>query len=174
MVKGFTKIDNQVYKSFLSYDLTCTELKVLLAIIRYTSGFGRKECKLSADYIARIIGKSRRSVTYAIDTLCGENIILKLKGQKGETNSYIVNYPVQWSACKEIPNPCEEDCKGDVKKVADYKDKLNKNNKYNSKNSKSRIPTPKATAFNNMTTPVRDYRELEMRALRRRLGKEEK
>ena len=90
MKKGFTKVDNIIFEALLIADINCTQLKVLLAIIRYTYGYSREECMITASYIARITGKSLRSVQYSLKKLCDMGIIEKRKSHKNNINWYKV------------------------------------------------------------------------------------
>ena len=167
MKKGFTMVDNNVYDYLMGADLTCTELKILLAIIRYTTGFHRDECTLTASFISRITKKGVRTVRYALKELCDKGLILK----KHISKNGIITYSL--GIFEDAIN-----CSGSVQSVAQEGVQSVAPNKYNNinknfyinKGRKSVIPTPKATKFSNFESKhIIDYKRLEMEALRRRI-----
>ena len=86
--KGFTMVDNNVYDYLMGAELTCTELKILLAIIRYTTGFHRKECTLTASFISKITNKGIRIVRYALKTMSDKGLIVKKQSKKNQIITY--------------------------------------------------------------------------------------
>ena len=107
MAKGFTKFDNKILEDLISADISCTDIKVLLAIIRYTYGYSRDECLISASYIATMTGKSVRNIQYSLSRLCDMGIIEKRKSDNHNLNLYRV-ISVDKSVDKSVDNPVDK------------------------------------------------------------------
>jgi len=88
MKKGYTKIENKILEFLMKAEMNCTDIKVFLAIIRYTYGFGRDECTITASYISDITGKSLRNVQESLKNLCDMGVIEKRKADKYNRNCY--------------------------------------------------------------------------------------
>lgn len=177
MNKGFTKFDNEIFEMLLRADLNCTQLKIMLAIVRYTYGYHREECLLTASYIAMLTGKSQRTVEYGLKALCEKNYIIKKRIPNKQTLMYAVN---KLELCKELQNNTEACCIPSPQCISDVPTQYSSdnkdnstytNNKYNYKEQrKNTFPTPKATKFSDFTGHSNiDYKKLEKDALRRKI-----
>ncbi len=168
MKKGFTMIDNNFLEAVMASDLNATEIKVLLAIARYSYGYQRGECTLAVDYITKICGRSKRMVLKALKSLCERHYVIKKKVEGKNILSYALDYTcLGEQRCTE---EVQSSSSALVKNSSPYKyNNINKNYIYKSRNDFN-VPTPKATAFSNFTPRGDiDYRRLEMDALRRKL-----
>ncbi|MDR5611422.1 MULTISPECIES: replication protein [unclassified Arsenophonus] len=66
---GYTRIANELLESLASSDLTSRQLKVMLAIVRKTYGFGKKFDRISDSQIAEVTSLSRQNVNKAKNEL---------------------------------------------------------------------------------------------------------
>ncbi|WP_238334438.1 replication protein [Arsenophonus endosymbiont of Bemisia tabaci] len=66
---GYTRVANELLESLASSDLTARQLKVMLAIVRKTYGFGKKFDRISDSQIAEITCLSRQNVNKAKNEL---------------------------------------------------------------------------------------------------------
>ncbi|MFS1538911.1 MAG: replication protein [Candidatus Phlomobacter fragariae] len=66
---GYTRIANELLESLASSDLTARQLKVMLAIVRKTYGFGKKVDRISDSQIAEVTCLSRQNVNKAKNEL---------------------------------------------------------------------------------------------------------
>ncbi|WP_274725932.1 replication protein [Xenorhabdus bovienii] len=85
---GYTRIANELLESIASSDLTARQLKVMLAIIRKTYGFGKKTDRVADSQIAGITGLSRQNVNKAKNELILMNFLI-LDGNKIGVNKNI-------------------------------------------------------------------------------------
>lgn len=83
MAKGYTKLDNDVLSAMAQLDLTASEFRVLLAIIRSTIGFQKSQWEMSNSYLSKATGLNNRSVIRAIQTLSDRGIITVLSDHFG-------------------------------------------------------------------------------------------
>ncbi len=173
MSKGFTKFYNIILEALIGADISCTDIKVILAIIRYTYGYSKDECMITAPYLAKITGKSLRSIKYSLNKLCDMGILEKRESHKNNIQLYKITSVDKWKGCNILHHHSAEDCTTAVQRIAPNKDNNININNYIYKNREGRtwVPTPKATAFSNFesTADKIDYKKLEMDALMRRI-----
>lgn len=91
MADHYTKVPNWFFKKVLNADLTASELKVLLYIVRMTWGYQKDNDKLSSSMIAEHTGLHRVTVVNAIKKLEKDKYISvkrrKKQGQFYDTNN---------------------------------------------------------------------------------------
>ena len=56
---GYTRIANELLEAVVSNDLTARQIKVVLAVIRKTYGFGKKTDWISGEQLSNLTGLSR-------------------------------------------------------------------------------------------------------------------
>ncbi len=77
--KGFTAVPNQLLEAIYSSNFTVTELKIILAVIRYTYGYNRQCSELSIQFIANATGVSRDFVAKCIRKLTAGKVLTVYK-----------------------------------------------------------------------------------------------
>jgi phage replication O-like protein O len=88
--KGFTKFDNEIFDALLTAPFVSSrEIKIVLAVIRYTDGFGREEHRLSLRYISSKTEIDYQHVSEAITSLVIKNII-KISESRANKQSRIL------------------------------------------------------------------------------------
>lgn len=80
---GFTRIANELLDAILAARLTTREMSVLMAIIRKTYGYNKKEDDISASQIGALSGMARAHVTNTLNLLAKKRIINKRQGVYG-------------------------------------------------------------------------------------------
>jgi phage replication O-like protein O len=80
---GYIRIANELYDAILAYPFTGRQLKVLLAILRKTYGYGKKVDDMSASQIGDLCGLERTHVTATLNQLAGMSVIAKSAGVYG-------------------------------------------------------------------------------------------
>jgi phage replication O-like protein O len=80
---GFTRIANELLDAILFAKLTTREMSVLMAIIRKTYGYNKKEDDISASQIGDLSGMARTHVTNTLNILAKKRIINKRQGVYG-------------------------------------------------------------------------------------------
>lgn len=88
---GYTRIANEVLEAIYSADLNSTQLKIVLAVIRYTYGFNRKEHNMSLSFISKATGITRRYVSTELSRLIERRIILITK-EHTDTSSRMLKF----------------------------------------------------------------------------------
>lgn len=80
---GFTMIANELLEAILGSGFSHREQSVILAIIRKTYGYAKKEDDMSASQIGALCGVARQHVTSTLNALAGRNVINKRAGKFG-------------------------------------------------------------------------------------------
>lgn len=80
---GYTRIANELLEAVMSADLTARQLKVALAIIRKTYGFGKKVDRITNTQIASMTGIHHTHVCTAKNEMIGMNIVIASGSQIG-------------------------------------------------------------------------------------------
>lgn len=74
---GYTRIAHTLLEAILQYPFTGGELKLVLAVIRSTYGWGRKEALLFVVELARLSGMSERHTKRLLQKLARDQVIVK-------------------------------------------------------------------------------------------------
>lgn len=80
--QGFTRMDNELYEALIGADLSGRELRVALAIHRYTVGFNVATARIPAVNIAKLSGIARENVSRIIGELIRQRVIYRDGGSK--------------------------------------------------------------------------------------------
>ena len=89
MAKGYTRISNDLISGLAMSDLTSTEFRVLLAIIRNTICFHRNQHEISNGFLANATGMCERSIIRGIQGLAKKKII-KIVSKSNGTHPRII------------------------------------------------------------------------------------
>lgn len=79
---GFTRMDNDLYEALIGADLSGRELRVALAIHRYTAGYNVETARIPAVNIAKMSGIARENVSRIIGELIRQRVIYRDGGSK--------------------------------------------------------------------------------------------
>ena len=74
---GYTRIANGLLKGILHYPLSGGELKLVLAVIRLTYGWHRKEAVLKIRELALVSGLSQRHAKRLIKSLVRDRVLIR-------------------------------------------------------------------------------------------------
>lgn len=101
----YTRIPNRIYDSLFRGDMTLSELKVYLLIIRRTYGFNRSTTRLSNGFIASKIGTTVRTANRIVKSLEKKGLIKIHSRGGGSHNAREVSV-----RCKQCPtgHPCSD------------------------------------------------------------------
>lgn len=81
---GHIKIANELFEAIMAFPFKQTTLRVLLAVLRKTYGYGKKEDDLSASQIGVLLGDMKRQhITTALNELASMCVISKRPGKYG-------------------------------------------------------------------------------------------
>ena len=76
MMEAFTTVPNIYFDEYLP-ELSCTETKVLLAIVRKTVGWQRESDEISIEQLQRTTGLSRNSVRAGLRGLLKRGLVIE-------------------------------------------------------------------------------------------------
>ncbi|WP_417219056.1 replication protein [Achromobacter spanius] len=94
--EGHTQISNELLEAITAHPFKQTTLRVLLALIRKTYGFNKKEDDLSASQLGALLGDMKRQhITTALNELAGMRVIHKRPGKYGSVVGINKDYS-QW------------------------------------------------------------------------------
>jgi phage replication O-like protein O len=88
---GHIRIDNDFWEALMKYRIPGEEMQVLMAIIRKTWGFGKKEDCISMGQIAEMTGLIRQHVNICLKKLAEKNLITVTKKSDSLANKYRLN-----------------------------------------------------------------------------------
>lgn len=77
--EGFTPIPNGLLEAISSTGLNGSQFRIVLAVIRYTYGFGRRSHEMSVSYLAKATGLVKRQVRKEIERLLGCKVLIEYK-----------------------------------------------------------------------------------------------
>lgn len=81
--RGFTRMDNELYEALIGADLSGRELRVALAIHRYTAGYNVTTARVPAATIAQLANLRREHVSRMVSELIRQRVIFRAGGSKG-------------------------------------------------------------------------------------------
>ena len=94
--EGHTQISNELLEAITAHPFKQSTLRVLLALIRKTYGFNKKEDDLSASQLGALLGDMKRQhITTALNELAGMRVIHKRPGKYGSIVGVNKDYS-QW------------------------------------------------------------------------------
>lgn len=79
---GFTRMDNDLYEALIGADLSGRELRVALAIHRFTSGYNVETARIPAATIGKLSGIARENVSRIIGELIRQRVVFRAGGSK--------------------------------------------------------------------------------------------
>ncbi|NRF76629.1 replication protein [Citrobacter braakii] len=97
---GYTRIANELLEAVMAADLTARQLKVVLAVIRKTYGFGKKFDRITNTQIAMMTGIHHTHVCKAKNEMIAMNIIVT-NGQSIGVNKVISEWNFEISQVSE-------------------------------------------------------------------------
>lgn len=80
---GFTRIANELFEAVIGFGFSQRQLAVLLAVLRKTYGYGKKEDDMSASQIGDLCNIGRNHVSETLGQLAKLNVITKRQGSYG-------------------------------------------------------------------------------------------
>jgi len=95
---GYTRIPNNILRAIYKSPFNGTEIRVIVFVIRMTSGWHKENKLLSYGYIARETNLNKRNVRRAINLLIQFKVIIKSKD--GRKNKLALNHNyTTWQLC---------------------------------------------------------------------------
>ncbi len=122
---GFTRLADELLDALILYPFTKRQYKVLLAVIRKTYGFQKREDDITAPQLASMTGLDRANVIRAINELVVIGALNKRPGRFGQVLGINKNYEI-WQVPKqhlsssaktapdEVPKQHRQKCQSDT------------------------------------------------------------
>lgn len=107
MREGFVAIPNAIFDALLVADIPARQMKVAMAVVRKTFGYGKKEDDCTVQQLADVAGIDRANASRAFHALLSANIISARKGRHGSIVS--INPVEQW-----VLTPCQNNTNNDT------------------------------------------------------------
>lgn len=98
---GYTKIANEILENIIGSDLSREELKVILAIIRKTYGWNKKEDKISFSQLADITKIDRRHIGRPLKSLLYKDLIRRAEAGKEKFGKPVYKYWLNKKSCPQ-------------------------------------------------------------------------
>ncbi|MFB4258943.1 replication protein [Shouchella clausii] len=111
---GYTGIANEILEQLAKVRLNGTQMRIVLAVIRFTYGFKRKEHPLSVNFLAAAIDSNKRNVQRELESLIKQRVLLA--SQVGRTRLLGINKNYEEWELSEM----EEKKKAAPKKKKEY------------------------------------------------------
>ena len=100
---GYTRIANELYEKILVFPFTKRQLLIVLAVIRKTYGFGKKEDDMTLTQLADMTGIDLANVSRTVKELHCMNVLLKQQGRYG----YVLGISKDYRKWKTLPKQQE-------------------------------------------------------------------
>lgn len=97
---GYIRIANELFDAILSFKFTYRQIKVLLAVLRKTYGYGKKSDDISASQIGKMCGMPRPHVASTLVELEQLNVLFREPGRYGTITSINKKYS-EWKRLKK-------------------------------------------------------------------------
>lgn len=72
---GYTRIANELMEKILLHKFNATQLKIIIAIMRYTYGFNRKSHAISITFLMKAINSSKKNTAKELNELIKINVV---------------------------------------------------------------------------------------------------
>lgn len=92
---GYTRIANELFDAIIRAPLSKRELKVVIAVIRKTYGFGKKEDDLGLAQLARMTGLHKPDVSNTVNDLVSKRVLNRQPGKHRHVIGINKAYP-EW------------------------------------------------------------------------------
>lgn len=104
---GYTRIANELFDAILAFDFSKRELKVLMAVIRKTYGYGKKSDDLSLGQLHEITGIDVAHLSRTVRDLSAKKVLLIRQGQYAQNIGLNKRY-VEWKPLLKQQPPIAE------------------------------------------------------------------
>ena len=188
---GFTRIANELLDAMIAARLSARQWSVVMAVVRKTYGFNKKEDDIGLGQLASMTGIDKAHLSRAVRELADLNIITRSAGTHGHKLGINKNFD-EWGLLKEQPvaesaascqnsnPPVAERATPPVAESATTKDNSSKDNYQKTKDipsppapeeSKARVTKPKSKVA--MTAELQDRFDRFYGAYPRKTGRKE-
>lgn len=79
---GYTRIANELYENIMAAPLTLREMRVVMAVIRLTYGWNRKQARATGGLLAKLTGMPSTKASATLASLVEKNVITRHGGSR--------------------------------------------------------------------------------------------
>ena len=97
--EGYTQLANRLFEEVMAAPLTLREMRVVLAVIRLTYGWNRKQARVTGGLLAKLTGMPTTKVSQTLAGLVAKNVITRHGGSRSPVS--LNKHVDQW--CIEEP-----------------------------------------------------------------------
>lgn len=102
---GYTRLANELLDAFLSAGISGRQWPILMAIVRKTYGFNKKEDDIGLSQLAEMTGIAKPHVSVVVRELVDRNIIVRKVGRYGHILAVNKNFAMWTDAPEKRSNP---------------------------------------------------------------------
>ncbi len=119
---GYTPIANELFEQFISFGFTKRQLQVVLAIVRMTYGYSKKQDALSGWQLAEITKLDRSDVSKTIGELVAMKVVFKHETGRESHGIFVNDLSInkdysQWETVGKTPIVCKTPTVGNLPTV---------------------------------------------------------
>ncbi len=110
---GYTRIANELLEQVMAAPLTLREMRVVMAVIRLTYGWNRKQARVTAGLLAKLTGLPSTKASQALAALVAKKVVIRHGGSRSAVS--FNKYADQWDLSEpERKTPPPKQAKGDT------------------------------------------------------------
>ncbi len=98
---GFTRVADELLEALIRAPLSGRELRVVLAVIRLTYGYQRKEAVISLGRLSELTGMGKGELSRVVRSLVAKGIVYRKPGAKGHILGVVKRYREWFGGCTE-------------------------------------------------------------------------
>lgn len=95
---GYTRIANELLEQIMSAQLTLREVRVVMAVIRLTYGWNRKQARVTGGLLAKLTGMPSTKASEALASLVDKSVLLRHGGSRSPVS--LNKHSEQWGLGK--------------------------------------------------------------------------
>lgn len=103
--REFTRVANDILDEVMKLNLSASQLRIIIAVWRWTYGFQRPEYEMPSNFISRKTGIHAAQVRREVKSLCDRNILIQKQGKRGAWILAFNKYHDQWTGKEVKPMP---------------------------------------------------------------------
>lgn len=113
MEDGYTRIANELLEQVMAAPLTLREMRVVMAVIRLTYGWNRKQARVTGGLLGKLTGLPSTKASQALAALVAKNVVLRHGGSRSAVS--LNKHADQWDlAAPERKTPPPKQAKPDT------------------------------------------------------------
>ncbi|MFC0268552.1 replication protein [Kushneria aurantia] len=111
MEDGYTRIANELFELVMAAPFTLREMRVVLAVIRFTYGWNRKQARVTGGILAELTGMPATNASRTLSTLVSKKVIVRHGGSRSPVS--LNKHSDEWKIGRlerSFPEPKNAEC----------------------------------------------------------------